>query len=168
MGKTAKRQNKKAANQAAREATVLGTRGAGTGRKGPSKLSSFAAAAAADAANAAPSDAMNVQETDTVTVRKPSATSLGRISRAVEADLVQEACVALDNLLAEVERGDRADAAPMALCSRVLTMCQRHGKAKPALRLLQRMELCGMPVGPVQLRQVFFACCGKVTRHRSP
>ena len=35
------------------------------------------------------------------------------------------------------------------------------GKAKPALRLLQRMELCGMPVGPVQLRQVFFACCGR-------
>jgi len=40
-------------------------------------------------------------------------------------------------------------------------MCQKAGKAKPALRLLQRMELCGMPVGPVQLRQVFFACCAR-------
>jgi hypothetical protein len=60
-----------------------------------------------------------------------------------------------------VERGERADAAPLALCSRVLGMCQKAGKAKPALRLLQRMELCGMPVGPVQLRQVFFACCAR-------
>ena len=93
--------------------------------------------------------------------KRPSGTSLGRVSRAVEAELTQEACVALDALLAEVERGERADAAPLALCSRVLGMCQKAGKAKPALRLLQRMELCGMPIGPVQLRQVFFACCAR-------
>ena len=93
--------------------------------------------------------------------KRPSGTSLGRVSRAVEAELTQEACVALDALLAEVERGERADAAPLTLCSRVLGMCQKAGKAKPALRLLQRMELCGMPIGPVQLRQVFFACCAR-------
>ena len=144
MGKTAKRQNKKAAAQAAREAAVLGTR---------TKSNKSAAAAAAAA--------VTTSSGDTTMGKKVSATSVGRISRAVEADLVQEACVALDALLAEVERGERADAAPLALCSKVLTMCQKAGKAKPALRLLQRMELCGMPVGPVQLRQVFFACCAR-------
>ena len=112
MGKTAKRQNRKAATQAAREATVLGTRATK-----PTKVSAAAAAASAS------SDAMATGMHN----KKASGTSLGRISRAVEADLVQEACVALDTLLAEVERGERADAAPLALCSRVLSMCQKAG-----------------------------------------
>ena len=143
MGKTAKRQNKRAAARAERESAALGARGA-----------SASAAAGRGATAMTGLEGAGVQ-------KRPSGTSLGRVSRAVEAELTQEACVALDALLAEVERGERADAAPLALCSRVLGMCQKAGKAKPALRLLQRMELCGMPIGPVQLRQVFFACCAR-------
>ena len=85
--------------------------------------------------------------------------SLGRVQRAVEADLCQEACVALDSLLADCEKGLRADPPPMSLCTRVLGLCQKGGKGKPALRLVQRMELCGMKVGAVALRQTMFACC---------
>ena len=168
MGKTAKRQNKRAAAHSARAAAALGARG-GTAKPPPvgsSRASSSAAAAAV-------SDAM--AETDAsggdVVVdprgavprgaHAPPPPSLGRVARACEAELTQEACVALDALLAETERGARGDAPPLALCTAVLALCQKNAKAKPALRLLRRMELCGLPVGPVQLRQVFFACCAR-------
>lgn len=169
MGKTAKRQNKRAAAHSARAAAALGARG-GTEKKPPPVGSSRASSSAAAAAV---SDAM--AETDAsggdVVVdprgavprgaHAPPPPSLGRVARACEAELTQEACVALDALLAETERGERGDAPPLALCTAVLALCQKNAKAKPALRLLRRMELCGLPVGPVQLRQVFFACCAR-------
>lgn len=143
MGKTAKRQNKKAAAQQAALAAL----------KPRAKHTDRHAAAAAPAASS------GVQRKTVSATSGGSGTSIGRVGRAVEAELVQEACVALDALLAECERGERSDAPPLDLCTRVLAMCQKAGKAKPALRLLQRMALCGMQTGPVQLRQAFFACC---------
>ena len=160
MGKTAKRQNKRAA-------AMLGAKG-GTGAKKKSHAP-VSAAAFGDAMGMQTDDAagVNIQTATCEGHAKKSTTSVGRIARAVEADLTQEACVALDALLAEVERGERADACSLDLCSKVLGMCQRAGKAKPALRLLTRMELCGLPLGPVQLRQVFFACCAKGMTHEA-
>ena len=163
MGKTAKRQNKRAA------AAVLQTRG-GTGGKKKGKSSYVAAAAFTAAASGMQTDdaaGVDVQNVDEPGSNRKTATSIGRVARAVEGNLIQEACVALDVLLAEVQRGERSDAAPLDLCSKVLGMCQKNGKAKPALRLLQRMDSCGLPVGPVQLRQVFFACCTKGMVHEA-
>jgi len=122
MGKTKKRQNKKAARVEARLAVNAPTPMMAAGKK--------------------------------------SATSVGKIARAADANLCREACIALDALLAECERGEREDAAPLSLCSKVLAMCQREKKGNSAMRLLGRMEAVGLPIGPVQLRQVFFACCG--------
>ena len=161
MGKTAKRQNKRAA-------AMLGAKG-GTSAKKKSHAP-VSAAALGDAMGMQTDDAAGVNiDRPTATARdaKRSTTSVGRVARAVEADLTQEACVALDALLAEVERGERAETCSLDLCSKVLGMCQRAGKAKPALRLLTRMELCGLPVGPVQLRQVFFACCARGMTHEA-
>ena len=140
---------------------MLGAKGGTSAKK--TSAASVSAAALGDALGMQTDDAAGVNIRPTATARdaKKSSTSIGRIVRAVEAELTQEACVALDALLAEVERGERQDACSLDLCSKVLGMCQRAGKAKPALRLLTRMELCGLPVGPVQLRQVFFACCAK-------
>ena len=122
MGKTKKRQNKKAARVEARLAVNAPTPMMAAGKK--------------------------------------SATSVGKIARAADANLCREACIALDALLAECERGEREDAAPLSLCSKVLAMCQREKKGNSAMRILGRMEAVGLPIGPVQLRQVFFACCG--------
>ena len=147
---------------------MLGAKG-GTSAKKKSHAP-VSAAALGDAMGMQTDDAAGVNiDRPTATARdaKRSTTSVGRVARAVEADLTQEACVALDALLAEVERGERAETCSLDLCSKVLGMCQRAGKAKPALRLLTRMELCGLPVGPVQLRQVFFACCARGMTHEA-
>ena len=147
---------------------MLGAKG-GTSAKKKSHAP-VSAAALGDAMGMQTDDAAGVNiDRPTATARdaKKSTTSVGRVARAVEADLTQEACVALDALLAEVERGERAETCSLDLCSKVLGMCQRAGKAKPALRLLTRMELCGLPVGPVQLRQVFFACCARGMTHEA-
>ena len=62
---------------------------------------------------------------------KRSTTSVGRVARAVEADLTQEACVALDALLAEVERGERAETCSLDLCSRCWSCANARGKPSP-------------------------------------
>jgi hypothetical protein len=155
MGKTAKRQNKRAA-------ALLGAKGGSTGKKKTTtQVLAASAAATTGTMGMQTDDAKGIDIRSVAVSKTKSPTSIMRIVRAVEADLTQEACVALDALLAEVERGEREDAASLDLCSKVLGMCQRAGKAKPALRLLTRMELCGLPVGPVQMRQVFFACCAR-------
>ena len=96
MGKTAKRQNKRAA-------AMLGAKG-GTGAKKKSHAP-VSAAAFGDAMGMQTDDAagVNIQTATCEGHAKKSTTSVGRIARAVEADLTQEACVALDALLAEVE-----------------------------------------------------------------
>ena len=140
---------------------MLGAKGGTSAKKKSAASVSAAAVGVATGMQTDDATGVNIRPTATARDAKKSTTSVGRIVRAVEADLTQEACVALDALLAEVERGERQDACSLDLCSKVLGMCQRAGKAKPALRLLTRMELCGLPVGPVQLRQVFFACCAR-------
>ena len=166
MGKTAKRQNKRAA------AAVLAVRGGlgGGGKRTKNIVTDVSAAAFTGAVVAGMQtddncgvdlSSGNAHDQPLVAQKTKTSTSITRVVRAVEGGLCQEACVALDALLAEVERGERQDAAPLDLCSKVLGMCQRTGKAKPALRLLHRMDTCGMPVGVVQLRMVFFVCCAK-------
>ena len=178
MGKTKKRQAKRAAVEAARQEQVYA---ASSNRVG----SALAAGGGGHGSDARDSDDPrwisardNTDDPDNrfrvapiklkvnpmAGVIKPKAkqkTGIMRITRAVEAGVTHEACVALDTLLAEVEAGTREVAAPMDLCGKVLAMCQRGSFGKPAVRLLGRMERTGLPVGPVQLRMVFFACCGK-------
>ena len=138
MGKTAKRQNKRAA------AAVLQTRG-GTGGKKKGKSSYVAAAAFTAAASGMQTDdaaGVDVQNVDEPGSNRKTATSIGRVARAVEGNLIQEACVALDVLLAEVQRGERSDAAPLDLCSKVLGMCQKNGKAQKIRLLLTEKNTC--------------------------
>jgi hypothetical protein len=76
----------------------------------------------------------------------------GRVMRALMAESCVDACVALDAALrAGVE-------VQPTTCARTLQLCQKHAKAKPALRLLQRMEERGMGANPVAMRCAFFAC----------
>ena len=76
----------------------------------------------------------------------------GRVMKALMAESCVDACVALDAaLVANVDV--RAET-----CARTLALCQKHAKAKPALRLLARMEERGMAPSPVTMRCAFFAC----------
>ena len=179
MGKTKKRQAKRAAVEAARLEQAWGASGERVGSALAAGGDGMHVGDARDANDprwiAARDNAMDpdsrfkvaqvkLKRNPMAGVSKPKTkqkTGILRIARAVEASLTQEACVALDTLLAECERGEREVAAPMDLCGKVLAMCQRGSFGKPAIRLLGRMERVGLPVGPVQLRQVFFACCGK-------
>ena len=179
MGKTKKRQAKRAAAEAARLEQAWGASGERVGAALAAAEDGMHVGDARDANDprwiAARDNAMDpdsrfkvaqvkLKRNPMAGVSKPKTkqkTGILRIARAVEASLTQEACVALDTLLAECERGEREVAAPMDLCGKVLAMCQRGSFGKPAIRLLGRMERVGLPVGPVQLRQVFFACCGK-------
>ena len=179
MGKTKKRQAKRAAAEAARLEQAWGASGERVGAALAAAEDGMHVGDARDANDprwiAARDNSMDpdsrfkfaqvkLKRNPMAGVSKPKTkqkTGILRIARAVEASLTQEACVALDTLLAECERGEREVAAPMDLCGKVLAMCQRGSFGKPAVRLLGRMERVGLPVGPVQLRQVFFACCGK-------
>ena len=179
MGKTKKRQAKRAAVEAARLEQAWGASGERVGSALAAGGDGMHVGDARDANDprwiAARDNAMDpdsrfkvaqvkLKRNPMAGVSKPKTkqkTGILRIARAVEASLTQEACVALDTLLAECERGEREVAAPMDLCGKVLAMCQRGSFGKPAIRLLGRMERVGLPVGPVQLRQVFFACAGK-------
>ena len=121
MGKTAKRQNKRAA-------AMLGAKG-GTGAKKKSHAP-VSAAAFGDAMGMQTDDAagVNIQTATCEGHAKKSTTSVGRIVRAVEADLTQEACVALDALLAEVER----EAKRRACCKVTLEVLSNNAPAKKA------------------------------------
>lgn len=91
-------------------------------------------------------------EDDGDTAREITAPTEGRIMRALMAESCVDACVALDAALsAGVE-------VQPTTCARTLQLCQKHAKAKPALRLLKRMEERGMGGNPVAMRCAFFAC----------
>ncbi len=78
--------------------------------------------------------------------------SEGTILRALLAQSCVDACKALDAALA------RGVAVRADTCARVLALCQAREKAKPALRLLQRMEANGMAPSREAMRCAFFAC----------
>lgn len=104
---------------------------------------------AAAAANVALEDDDDVDDREMTGVTAPTE---GRIMRALMAESCVDACVALDAALsAGVE-------VQPTTCARTLQLCQKHAKAKPALRLLKRMEERGMGGNPVAMRCAFFAC----------
>lgn len=110
---------------------------------------------ARQAAVAAANVMMDDDDDDDTTTREMTTTTApteGRIMRALMAESCVDACVALDAALrAGVE-------VQPTTCARTLQLCQRLAKAKPALRLLRRMEERGMGGNPVAMRCAFFAC----------
>ena len=166
MGKTKKRQAKRAAVEAAARLEQAGASGERVGSALAAGGDGMHVGDARDANDprwiAARDNAMDpdsrfkvaqvkLKRNPMAGVSKPKTkqkTGIPRIARAVEASLTQEACVALDTLLAECERGEREVAAPMDLCGKVLAMCQRGSFGKPAIRLLGRMERGPGPPSP--------------------
>lgn len=105
--------------------------------------------AAAAAANVALEDDGDGDDGDAAETTAPTE---GRIMRALMAESCVDACVALD---AALRAGTEVQP---TTCARTLQLCQRHAKAKPALRLLRRMEERGMGGNRVAMRCAFFAC----------
>ena len=99
---------------------------------------------------AAPTD-MDAERVDGRPESKQEPTE-GRVIRALMAKSCVDACVALDAALA------RGNAVTTGTCVKVLALCQARDKAKPALRVLQRMEKSGMVVTREAMRCAFFAC----------
>jgi hypothetical protein len=96
---------------------------------------------------------MGVDSTTATTTTTASA-SESRVLKALLAGSCVDSCKALDACFAA-----RADV-KASTCERALGLCQKHDKAKPALRILARMDATGgaVKVTPVALRCVFFAC----------
>ena len=150
MGKTARRQKRRQGG------------GGGDGGGGPRALAARGTMvmkkvrAGGDAVDDDEATMMRVDSTTTTTTTTTTTgvASESRVLKALLAGSCVDSCKALDACFAA-----RADV-KASTCERALGLCQKHDKAKPALRILARMDATGgaVKVTPVALRCVFFAC----------
>jgi len=150
---TARKTSTTKGRRTTKEATILSA----AVRRGAATLASTTATTPTDVAALAEGErramaADDVMAEDNGRMGGVAAPTEGRIMRALMAESCVDACVALDAaLVAGVE-------VQPTTCARTLQLCQKHAKAKPALRLLKRMEERGMGGNPVAMRCAFFAC----------
>jgi hypothetical protein len=144
MGKTARRARKKATGGSF-TSNALGVRGGGVSRPTGAATDLEVAATMDVDANAGAGDVGP-------SGRGGDAVGEGKIIRALVAGSCVDACKAMDAALAN------GKTVSSATCVKVLALCQTRDKAKPALRMLQRMESSGMAPSREAMRCAFFAC----------
>ena len=154
MGKTARRQKRRergdrnAGGGDGAHAAALGVRAPSGLKKKARQDGDGAAATATMMLTDAP------PPTTTTTTTTTAAASESKVLKALLAGSCVDSCRALDACFAT-----RAEV-KASTCERALGLCQKHDKAKPALRILARMDATEgrVKVTPVALRCVFFAC----------